>query len=102
MANLAWCEKCDEVHFVGVSCKPMFRVFHEDCLDEDGKLIAGYDAEDAAMNYGAQYNSNGDHTLMDESIIVTVEDSGVLVRFEVSAQPSIEYFVKRLTASCPD
>lgn len=53
----------------------------------------GYDAEDAAMEAGKEYNEDGDYTLMNDSIFVLVKETenSEPVIVSVSAEPDIHY-----------
>lgn len=90
------CTQCKEYHFDHEKCKPLFTVYHEDYLGEDGKAFRGIDAEGAALAYAEYYNSRADYCLMNEEVEVEVDDNGQRVKFVVSAQPDIYYTAKQI------
>lgn len=90
------CETCSDWHFDYDKCKPVFTVYHDEYLGEEGKPFRGIDAEDAALAYAAYYNSDGDYSLMNEEIEVEVDDNGQRVKFIVGAEPDIHYSAKQI------
>lgn len=91
MSEYKYCKECKTFHYSNEPCSPAYRVFHEDYLNEDGKIIHGVNHHDAAMKYAEEYNSNGDYLLMNESVNITVEKDGVSIKFKISACQSVDY-----------
>jgi len=94
------CEICGRYDFVEKhKCYPLFYVNFPDCNGDDWDEIRGFDASDAAEEYGKEYNEGGDYTLMNDSIIIFVSeypDGRESKKFEVSAEPDILYTVSEI------
>lgn len=90
------CKICDEFHYTNKECAPEYNVYHEDYLGDDPKLIHADGHENAALKYGQYYNSNGDYSLMNDTIEVKVEKDGIIKYFNVSAEPDIHYSSKQI------
>ena len=95
MSRFKKCDTCNEYHWVDERCKPMYFVYHEDYLGEDYKIVRADSYEEAAEKYAIYYNSD-DYPLMNDSVEIEVEKSGVKKRFRISAEPSIHYSTEEL------
>lgn len=90
------CGTCKEHHWTNQHCLPEWKVFHEDNLGDDFKLMRAANAEGAALAYASHYNTSSDYGLMNEEIDIFVEEKGVNVKFVVGAEPDIHYTVKKV------
>lgn len=79
---------------------PEWLVWHPDGGEEeaDGRRINASDAEYAAQRWAERYDSNGDGLLRNgdsEEIMVKGSD-GVVTKFRVGAEPSVQYYAREL------
>lgn len=89
------CGTCKEYHWVPGVCLPEWKVFHEDNLGDDYKLMRAGNAEDAALAYASHYNTTSDYALMNEEMEIFVEEDGERVKYIVGAEPDIHYTAVR-------
>ena len=89
------CGVCKELHWTNQHCLPEWKVFHEDHLGDDFKLIRAGNAEDAALAYAAHYNTSSDYCLMNETMEIFVEENGEQIKFIIGAEPDIHYTATR-------
>jgi hypothetical protein len=87
------CSLCKEFHWDNQKCNPIYYFKHEDWGD-DFQEIRASSFEDAAEKFAIKYNTNGDYNLMDNTIEVIISDGKTEKKFDVSAEPSINYHVK--------
>lgn len=85
------CKICDEFHYTTSKCPPEYKVYFEEYFGDEPKIFRANSHEAAAEKCGVYYNSNGDYSLMNETITVAVEKDGITKKFEVSAEPDIHY-----------
>lgn len=89
------CGTCKEYHWTDQNCLPEWKVFHEDNLGDEYKLMRAGNAEDAALAYASYYNTTSDYCLMNDEIEIFVYENGEKVKFVVGAEPDINYTASR-------
>lgn len=89
------CLICKEYHWTDKPCNPIYYFKHEDWGDDFQKIRA-YDFEDAAKKFGIKYNEYGDYALMNDSVEVIISDGNTEKKFNVSAEPVINYHVEEV------
>lgn len=89
------CANCKEWHWTSEPCLPEWKVFHEDHMGDDYKIVRAIDGEEAALAYAAYYNTSSDYALMNEEIEIFVEEDGEKVKYLVCAEPDISYSATR-------
>jgi len=88
------CDICGEWDWSNThKCPPIMYFKHEN-WGEDWEEIRAHDHEDAAEKFAEMYNDDGDYSLMDLEVDVLISDGKIEKTFVVSAETSIEYFVK--------
>jgi len=85
------CKKCNERRFNAAQecrCKT-FTI-----IDEDGGQheVRSTDKKSAALKYAEQSNTENDHYLMNESVVIAVNGT----KFGIGAEPSVYYSVKEI------
>jgi hypothetical protein len=96
--SMKLCKICGEwkYDFREHKCPPVFYITHEEYLGDEKKKIYAWTFEEAAKKYGEKYNSNGDYSLMNDSIDIVVSDGKTEKKFSVSAEPDIHYSVSEV------
>lgn len=85
------CPTCSNWHYQKEACLPKYKVYHEEYMGEDFKEFHANSHQDAALEYGEYYNSDGDYALMNSEIQVKVEKDGIIKFFSISAEQDIHY-----------
>ncbi len=93
---MKYCYECQKYHW-GEGCNPEYKVYYEEYLGDEPKIIRASDHEDAAVKFAQYYNTSNDYCLMNESIDLKVEFEGKIKFFRVGAEPSIHYSSEEIT-----
>ena len=80
------CEECGEhLDFPETVCPcKEFTVIDD---EEEEHIVHAKDKQDAALKYAAQYNTNHEYSLMNDSAKITVDGTS----FNISAEPDVNY-----------
>ncbi len=89
------CKICKECHWTDKSCNPIFFFKHENWGNEFEEIRASNFA-DAAKKFAILYNEDGDYSLMNDNEDVIISDGKKEIKFNVSAEPDICYYVKEI------
>lgn len=93
------CSNCEDWHFSNERCAPAFFISHEDYLGDEEKKVSAHSHESAAEKYAVYYNEDGDYSMMnggDIQISVRCGDTNEVKKFNVSAEPAIQYSSKEI------
>lgn len=91
------CSNCKEYHWEDKPCAPKFRVYYEEYMGDDYKIVHAWGGfEGAAEKFAEYYNTHCDYALMNETIEIEVEQDGVRKKFKVGAEPSIDYTTEEI------
>ena len=84
--------------------KKTFRIYHPDYFGSDTDdlpTVEAFDAEDAAEQFGNEYDSNGDYTIANGSAQVfgvkEVNSKSEWEFFRVRAEPTVDYYSDKET-----
>ena len=90
------CSRCKEFYNYGTGLlqRPDCGCKEFTVVDEDGEEHDLYasDPEKAALRFTKIYNSDGDYSLMNETLDIEVQGPDGVKRFIIGAEPDIYYF----------